>query len=327
MAETVDVPAVGSVKKKYVLMSAALVAGIVGYAWWKRGTAAPVDVPAYTGADVSADGIADTAGGVAGGSANSGGADHNDGGLITSDSQWAQRAGEMLSGAYDPAAVAEALGAYLTHQPLTTQQAAIVRAAIGMLGYPPGGAYAVTTGGGVTPSALTEPKGLHVRSRTGDTVTLQWDTVAGAANYRLFREGVSENVGASNDPIQGVAGLRPNTAYRFRVAAVDASGKTGPYSAWLSARTSGATLKAPTGLKASGVTAHSVRLTWSKVAGADGYRVYRSDSGYNVGASKDGSVTVSGLAPSRTYRFAVRAESGNTIGPQGRWISVKTKKK
>lgn len=327
MADTVSVPAVGDVKKKYVMISGALVAGIVGYAWWKRGTAAPADVPAYTEEDVTADGVADTAGGSAGGSANSGGADHNDEGVITSDSQWAQRASEILSGAYDPAAVAEALGAYLTHQPLTTAQAAIVRAAIGQFGYPPGGAYAVNTGGGTNPSALTEPKSVHVRSKTGSMITLQWNPVAGASYYRLFQEGVSENVGATNDPIQGVGNLRPNTSYRFRVAAVDAHGKTGPYSAWVSAKTSGATLKAPAGLKVRKVTNHSVTLAWSKVSGADGYRIYRSDSGYNVGASKDASVTISGLSPNKTYKFAVRAEAGNTIGPQSHWVSVRTKRK
>lgn len=327
MADTVDVPAVGNVQKKYVMIGGALVVGIVGYAWWKRGTGAPpADVPAYSEGDVTADGIADTAGGSAGGAANSGGADHNDSGVITSDQQWAQRANELLSGAYDPAAVAEALGAYITHQTLTSAQAGIVRAAIGQLGYPPGGAYPVQTGTGSTPSALVEPKGLHMRSRTGSMVTMQWDPVPGASHYRLFQEGVSEDVGASNDPIQGVGNLRPNSSYRFRVAAVDAGGKTGPYSSWLSVKTAGASLKAPTGLKASMVTTHSVHLTWSRVSGADGYRIYRSDSGYNVGASKDGAVTLSGLQPNKTYKFAVRAEAGNTIGPQSSWVSVRTKK-
>jgi len=130
---SVDVPAVGRVKKQYVYVAVALVAGIVGYAWWHRSTAAPTDVPAYGEGDVTADGIADTAGGRAGGSANSGGLAVNESGTPATDAEWARAATEVLQGGYDVGAIQAAIGRYLTHQSLSSDQEAIVRAAIGAL--------------------------------------------------------------------------------------------------------------------------------------------------------------------------------------------------
>jgi chitinase len=70
----------------------------------------------------------------------------------------------------------------------------------------------------------------------------------------------------------------------------------------------GAPVQAPTvpiGLKAGPVTASSVALSWSPVAGATGYTVYRG--GAKALDAGDTSATVTGLSPSTVYSFQVAA--------------------
>ncbi|MFK4103495.1 chitinase [Streptomyces sp. NPDC019531] len=62
---------------------------------------------------------------------------------------------------------------------------------------------------------------------------------------------------------------------------------------------------APTGLKWGTVTSSGVALSWTAVAGATGYAVYRD--GAKVQTVSGTSVTVSGLAPSTAYGFQVAA--------------------
>lgn len=82
---------------------------------------------------------------------------------------------------------------------------------------------------------------------------------------------------------------------------------------------------APSGLKATS-TANAVVLTFGAVSGAAGYRAYKNGTGTNVGSSNGTSITVSGLQPNTTYKFAVKAygPSGSS-GPASTMVSIKTK--
>lgn len=81
---------------------------------------------------------------------------------------------------------------------------------------------------------------------------------------------------------------------------------------------------APSGLKASKVTADSVTLAFSAVPGAAGYRAYRG-AGTNVGSSVTNTLTVSGLQPSTKYTFNVAAmTAAGTTGPHSSSITVST---
>lgn len=74
----------------------------------------------------------------------------------------------------------------------------------------------------------------------------------------------------------------------------------------------------PTGLRAGTVTATSVALTWSPVAGATGYAVYRD--GTKVQSVSGTSATVSGLSPDTAYAFQVAAV--NEAGESARSATV-----
>lgn len=84
---------------------------------------------------------------------------------------------------------------------------------------------------------------------------------------------------------------------------------------------------APTGLKSTGSTNHTVDLSWNAVTGATHYRAYRSDVGQNVGDSVDTKVRVGGLSPNHTYHFQIRAlNAAGKLGAPSASIAVKTKK-
>lgn len=323
---TVDVPAVGRVKKQYVIAAAALVAGIVGYAYWRAGQA-PADFPAYTDEDVVSDGVTDTAGGVAGGSANSGGLGVDNSTSPDTDAEWVQFAREALAGTFDDAALAVALGRYIGHETLTSAQADMVRAAIGSLGYPPGGKYPIDTVTGSTPSALTEPKNLRVIAKDTTSVTIAYDPVPGAALYRAYRSGASTNVGATdggNHSIR-ISGLEPNREYSFQIAADTIGGKPGPKSQPIKAKTAAITLAKPAKPSVS-ATATTAKVSTKAVSGARGYHWYLN--GQLSNETDAPTWTFTGLKRGTTYRVNVAADTPTQgRGPKSDTTTFKTKTK
>lgn len=324
---TVQVPAVGRVKKQYVIAGAALVAGIVGYAYW-RAAQAPADLPAYTEEDVISDGVTDTAGGVAGGSANSGGTSVDNSTTPDTDAEWVQLSRDALAGVFDDAALSIALGRYIGRESLTAAQADMVRAAIGSIGYPPGGKYPIDTTTGSTPSALTEPKNLRQWSSPQGTagpdfIALEWDAVPGATGYRVFR-GLGENVGDSFDTKFYARGLEPNKSYSFVVKAT-ANGKEGPASSKKTFKTKAYSFSKPSAPVVSGITRTSAKVTTRPMTGGKSYRWYLNGQLSNVTDAP--TWTFSGLRPNTTYRVEVSVDHPNQgPSPRSSVKSFKTKK-
>lgn len=336
MTDAVDVPKVGKVKRQYVIAAAALVAGIVGYAYYKQrqAAAAAAPVPAYSNGDVPTDAVTDTSGGAAG-AAVGGSQSYTDTSALTTDAQWAQQAENLLAGAWDQATVAAALGAYLTHQPLTAQQQQVVQAAVGLLGYPPGGAYALGSGTGATPSSFQAPTGVHVSNVGSTSAVLTWQPVTGAAGYNVFRSDLTaglaatggDPVGDSGDTAWTAQGLEPGSTYSFTVAARDASGNIGPKSSPVSVHTAAQALKAPSGVHIISAGQTVLNVGWNAVPGAAGYRLYRSGVAQNVYETSGTSGQVGGLSPNHTYSVSVRAiDSHGNDGPESSRVSGRTKR-
>jgi hypothetical protein len=82
---------------------------------------------------------------------------------------------------------------------------------------------------------------------------------------------------------------------------------------------------APSTLTTSNVTSTGATITFSQVAGAAGYRAYRS-TGTNIGSSVGNSITLSNLEPSKSYSIQVAAitPSGAT-GPKSKSVVFTTK--
>lgn len=145
MPETVTLPAVGRVDERWVIAGVALIVGIVGWAWYQRGSTVPEEeLPPET--DDFTEAAVDAYQGAFGTPALTTRTPNEPGYLPpTSDAEWAQRAQTILTGVnYDPLTAATAVGKYLTRQNLTPVEADIVRVAIAQLGAPPQGTYPVT---------------------------------------------------------------------------------------------------------------------------------------------------------------------------------------
>lgn len=127
-----------------------------------------------------------------------------------------------------------------------------------------------------SPAPAAAPENVSAAAGNGE-VQLSWNAVAGATDYRVFR---TTNGTFGTTPIATVVtpgylntGLVNGTTYSYRVAAHNAGGD-GPFSAVVSA-TPGAAPIAPTNLSASAGDA-MVTLSWTAVANATTYNVYRS---------------------------------------------------
>lgn len=155
---TVKIPGIGPVEKKWVYVGSALVAGIVGYAYWNRARAdsAESEVSDYTTEpDYAMDsGVDDYV--------NPGGSqDPVDEDFLTApanNAEWSQKAISVLIDlGYDSLEAANAIGRYMGRQTLTTKQADMVRVATSQLGPPPTGSFPITITP-TTPTPKPEPK-------------------------------------------------------------------------------------------------------------------------------------------------------------------------
>lgn len=175
---------------------------------------------------------------------------------------------------------------------------------------------------------------LTIGGNTGATVTDGTTPGAINTNGEWLRASVDylSSVGYDSQVVTAALGeflarraLDPSEATIAR-AALGAFGQPPegrPWSVIEEAATGTGTLPAPSGLKAGTVTDTSVSLSWSSVAGAGSYQVYRNGS---AAVTVSGTTaTVTGLKPSTSYRFAVAAVSttGKT-GTRSGEITVKT---
>ncbi len=130
-----------------------------------------------------------------------------------------------------------------------------------------------------------------------------------------------------------VTGLKAGTEYHYLVRTYYKAGSEyilSDYSALLDCATSPA---APANLKSSNVTAASVKLTWDKVSGANGYNVYRVDADGKttvVKGTTGNTVTLKNLTKNTKYTYMVRAykKSGGVkyLGFASKKLGVTTSK-
>ena len=153
---TVNVPGAGKLPKKYVAVGVAGIVGIVGWAYYRRSIGADeADEESYyadtrTGASTGNDAY-DNPGGIE----SDDQADDDDAWKPpTTDQEWSQRVIEMLSW-YEPGFVSQTLGKYLSRQPLTADEATLIREAWAQVGQPPGKQVIITKTTVTTPTPTT----------------------------------------------------------------------------------------------------------------------------------------------------------------------------
>jgi glucose/arabinose dehydrogenase/predicted phage tail protein len=202
----------------------------------------------------------------------------------------------------------------------------------------------------ILPTALdttppSTPTGLSATAVGGSQINLSWtastDNV-GVAGYRVERcqsadctnfAQVATPAGATyND-----TGLAPSTTYRYQVRAIDGAGNLSPYSEIASATTPAAPdttpPTAPTGLTAVGISTTRIDVSWTASndnVGVTEYRVERCQGAActnftQIGTSVGTTFSNTGLAPSTTYRYRVRAvDAAGNLSPYSPIASAAT---
>lgn len=285
MADTMKLPGLGNVKKTYVYVAGAGVAGFVIYAYWSRSQATASNAgteTTYEDEYLPTDSVTTAgAGQFNGGNTQYSSSDTDTGtgtGTISTNEAWVEQAVTVLLNAgWDSGVAYQAIYAYLGKQSLTQEQQRAIRWVLGVIGKPPVGSFAIVTEtpgqptgdppgtGNQAPSA---PTGLSIKSIGEKDVTLQWNAVAGATSYNIYLG--SAKIYNKTSPSLYINALKGNTSYGpYTVTALNAAGE--------SAKSSGLTIKtkpAPTTPTApsTGVPAHYT------------YTVIRNDNLSNIAA-------------------------------------------
>ncbi|MCP1134164.1 S-layer homology domain-containing protein [Paenibacillus polysaccharolyticus] len=150
---------------------------------------------------------------------------------------------------------------------------------------------------------------------TASSISLHWPEIEGATGYRLYRSNTQEGgysyVSQTSSTSYVDEGLSSDTAYYYRLAYDYGALTESQWSVPLEAKTAAEAPQAPGDLKATALTATSVKLSWNTVSKANGYRVVRAEQGTeDYEQVYDGnllSFTDQALEPGKNYSYRVTA--------------------
>ncbi len=163
---------------------------------------------------------------------------------------------------------------------------------------------------------------------------LSWNINSKADGYEIYR---SQKEGERGSIIKTVkdrntltmtAGTTPGTTYYYTVRPYILAGGT-PAGALYSEQVSGKTMLQTPVLKAASASYSSVKLTWSKVSGAQGYKVYRYSSKTKkyelvktITRGDTVTYTNSGLATGTKYSYRMTSVRGKSESSQSKTVSA-----
>ena len=189
------------------------------------------------------------------------------------------------------------------------------------------------------PAKVTE---VDTETRSSTYLTLSWKKVSGASGYRIYKYNTSSKayekvttISKGSTVSYKITGLTAATEYQFKVRAYK---KTDTGTLWGSSSSAykDCTKPAQTKNLKAATKSSAVTLTWSKVARADGYRIYRYNSKtkkYEKIATVKGNKTFSykntKLKKGSTMKYKVRAyktyNGTNYYGAYSEVVSIKVK--
>ena len=159
------------------------------------------------------------------------------------------------------------------------------------------------------------PYSVKAVAASYSSIKVSWGAVSGATRYEVYRATSSTGsymlLATTSYTYYTNTYINTGTTYYYKVRCYHLEGRTKVYSAYsalVSARTD---LGTPGSVKAAPVTYNRIKVTWSAVAGASGYAVYRATSGtgnyVSVGTAKSTSYTNTSTGTGITYYYKVRA--------------------
>ncbi|MCE2471756.1 MAG: fibronectin type III domain-containing protein [Anaerolineae bacterium] len=125
------------------------------------------------------------------------------------------------------------------------------------------------------PNAPAAPTSLTTSGITQTGITLSWTKSTSATAYKVRKDSGDSWTVLGDVATYSFTGLTANTEYDLEVLASNAGGDSAAASVTVSTLPNAPA--APTSLSTSGITQTSITLSWTKSAGATGYKV-RKDS-------------------------------------------------
>ena len=191
-------------------------------------------------------------------------------------------------------------------------------------------------------AALANAKISSDYTSTGTSFTLNWEKVTGATGYNIYKFSGATGKWTLVKTVEGgdvlsaeVTGFTPGSVIKFRVnASITASGKT--YEGGWDNSIYAAAIGNASFNESYTSTKTTADVSWGKVDGATGYRVYKYDSASKkwvlvkeVTGEDTTSATVTGLTSKTTTKLKVNAYltkgTKTYYGKAGTMLSVKTK--
>jgi len=144
-------------------------------------------------------------------------------------------------------------------------------------------------------------------------VTVTWNAVTGATGYKVFRaqgSAAATQIGTTTSSVRTFADTTAvaGTIYTYSVKVVTAAGD----SAASATNTGYRRVSPPLNVAATDTRTDRIRITWSAVTGATGYKVYRGTSASSLtllGSATSTSYNDTSATPGVTYTYRVAATS------------------
>ena len=180
-------------------------------------------------------------------------------------------------------------------------------------------AYTATLSVNTNPSNMS---GFKAKSKSYNSVTLQWNKNTSATGYELQKWDGKKwvtltKISKNSTTTYTVKSLKASTTYKYRIRAYKTIGKTTQYSAYTTTLSVNTNPYNMSGFKAKSKSYNSITLQWNKNASATGYELQKWDGKKWVTLTKIAknsttTYTVKGLKASTTYKYRIRAYK--TIG-------------
>ena len=188
-----------------------------------------------------------------------------------------------------------------------------------------------------TQAKVTAPSSVKAVSTAYNRAKISWKKVTGASGYEVYEYNTKKKTYKKVKTVKGtsleIKGLKTGTKYTYAVRAYkNADGKKA-YSTYSKKIAVTPVPAAPASVKAKNVSKKSVKLTWKKVSGANGYRVYvkgKNGKYKTLKTVKGTSYTIRGLKKGSGYSYKVKAYRNvgkkKVLGAYSKTTSVKIKK-
>ena len=152
-------------------------------------------------------------------------------------------------------------------------------------------------------------------STSSNSIKLTWNKASGADGYIIYRYNTSakkyERIAKSEKLNFTDKNLGAGKSFKYAIRAYRVVNGKEILSKKYPVVTASTNLENVTGFKAASTSDSTIKLTWNKTNGADGYIVYRYNTStkkyYRIDKAKALSYTDKNLVPGTSYKYAVRA--------------------